>query len=70
MNRYLLQILVFLAFIHFVILIGGIFIVILPIIFSGMTYNAYNFNRNSEFVVYLILTLLSIFIALSMLGIL
>ena len=69
MNRYLLQILVFLAFIPFVILIGGIFIVILPIIFSGMTYNAYNFNRNSEFVVYLILTLLSMFIALSMLGI-
>ena len=49
---------------------GSIFIVVLPIILSGMTYNAFNFNRMKEFYIFLILTFVSILIALSLLGVL
>ena len=70
MNRYFLQALTLVAFIPLIILAGSIFIVVLPIILTGMTYNAYNFNRMNEFYIYLILTFLSIFLALSLLGVL
>ena len=42
----------------------------IPIILSGMTYNAYNFNRMNEFYIFLALTFLSIFLALNLLGVL
>ncbi len=70
MNRYILQALTLLAFVPLIILAGSIFIVILPIILSGMTYSAFNYNRMKEFYIYLVLTFLSIFIALSLLGVL
>jgi hypothetical protein len=70
MNRYILQALTLLAFVPLIILAGSIFIVVLPIILSGITYNAYNLNRMNEFYIYLVLTFLSIFIALSLLGVL
>ena len=59
-----------LAFVPLIILAGSIFIVVLPIILSGMTYNAFNYNRMKEFYIYLVLTFISILIALSLLGVL
>ena len=70
MNRYILQVLTLLAFVPIIILAGSIFIVVLPIILSGMTYNAFNYNRMKEFYIYLVLTFISILIALSLLGVL
>ena len=70
MNRYILQALTLLAFVPLIILTGSIFIVVLPIILSGMTYNAFNYNRMKEFYIFLVLTLISILIALSLLGVL
>ena len=70
MNRYILQVLTLLAFVPVIILAGSIFIVVLPIILSGMTYNAFNNNRMKEFYIFLVLTLISILIALSLLGVL
>jgi len=70
MNRYILQALTLLAFVPLIILAGSIFIVILPIILSGMTYNAFNYNRMKEFYIFLVLTFVSILIALSLLGVL
>jgi len=70
MNRYILQALTLLAFVPLIILAGSIFIVVLPIILSGMTYNAFNFNRMKEFYIFLVLTFVSILIALSLLGVL
>tara|TARA_B100001173_G_scaffold7208_1_gene6296 strand:- start:744 stop:956 length:213 start_codon:yes stop_codon:yes gene_type:complete len=70
MNRYILQALTLLAFVPLIILAGSIFIVVLPIILSGMTYNAFNYNRMKEFYIYLVLTFISILIALSLLGVL
>jgi len=70
MNRYILQALSLLAFVPLIILAGSIFIVVLPIILSGMTFNAFNYNRMKEFYIFLILTLMSILIALSLLGVL
>tara|TARA_B100001027_G_scaffold29633_1_gene17594 strand:- start:294 stop:506 length:213 start_codon:yes stop_codon:yes gene_type:complete len=70
MNRYILQALTLLAFVPLIILAGSIFIVVLPIILSGMTYNAFNYNRMKEFYIYLVLTFVSILIALSLLGVL
>jgi hypothetical protein len=70
MNRYILQVLTLLAFVPIIILAGSIFIVVLPIILSGMTYNAFNYNRMKEFYIFLVLTLVSILIALSLLGVL
>jgi len=70
MNRYILQALTLLAFVPLIILAGSIFIVVLPIILSGMTYNAFNYNRMKEFYIFLVLTLISILIALSLLGVL
>ncbi len=68
MNRYILQALTLLAFVPLIILAGSIFIVVLPIILSGMTYNAFNYNRMKEFYIFLVLTFVSILIALSLLG--
>jgi|TARA_A100001015_G_scaffold204036_1_gene228026 hypothetical protein len=70
MNRYILQALTLLAFVPLIILAGSIFIVVLPIILSGMTYNAFNYNRMKEFYLFLVLTVVSILIALSLLGVL
>jgi len=70
MNRYILQVLTLLAFVPLIILAGSIFIVVLPIILSGMTYNAFNYNRMKEFYIFLVLTFVSILIALSLLGVL
>jgi|TARA_B100000519_G_scaffold170475_1_gene156214 MFS superfamily sulfate permease-like transporter len=70
MNRYILQALTLLAFVPLIILAGSIFIVVLPIILSGMTYNAFNYNRMKEFYTFLVLTFVSILIALSLLGVL
>jgi len=70
MNRYILQALTLLAFIPLIILAGSIFIVVLPIILSGMTYNAFNYNRMKEFYIFLVLTFVSILIALRLLGVL
>ena len=70
MNRYILQALTLLAFVPLIILAGSIFIVVLPIILSGMTYNAFNYNRMKEFYIFLVLTFISILIALSLLGVL
>jgi len=70
MNRYILQALTLLAFVPLIILAGSIFIVVLPIILSGMTYNAFNYNRMREFYIFLVLTFVSILIALSLLGVL
>tara|TARA_B100000886_G_scaffold145916_1_gene99192 strand:- start:114 stop:326 length:213 start_codon:yes stop_codon:yes gene_type:complete len=70
MNRYILQALTLLAFVPLIILAGSIFIVVLPIILSGMTYNAFNYNRMKEFYLFLVLTFVSILIALSLLGVL
>jgi len=70
MNRYILQALTLLAFVPLIILAGSIFIVVLPIILSGMTYNAFNYNRTKEFYIFLVLTFVSILIALSLLGVL
>ena len=70
MNRYILQALTLLAFVPLIILAGSIFIVVLPIILSGMTYNAFNNNRMKEFYIFLVLTFISILIALSLLGVL
>ena len=70
MNRYILQALTLLAFVPLIILAGSIFIVVLPIILSGMTYNAFNNNRIKEFYIFLVLTFISILIALSLLGVL
>jgi len=70
MNRYILQALTLLAFVPLIILAGSIFIVVLPIILSGMTYNAFNYNRKKEFYIFLVLTFVSILIALSLLGVL
>ncbi|GIR01390.1 MAG: hypothetical protein CM15mP11_01460 [Gammaproteobacteria bacterium] len=70
MNRYILQALTLLAFVPLIILAGSIFIVVLPIILSGMTYNAFNYNRMKEFYIFLVLTFVSILIALSLLGVL
>jgi len=70
MNRYILQALTLLAFVPLIILAGSIFIVVLPIILSGMTYNAFNYNRMKEFYIFLVLTFVSILIALGLLGVL
>ena len=70
MNRYILQALTLLAFVPLIILAGSIFIVVLPIILSGMTYNAFNYNRMKEFYIFLVLTFVSILVALSLLGVL
>jgi len=70
MNRYILQALTLLAFVPLIILAGSIFIVVLPIILSGMTYNAFNYNRMKEFYIFLALTFVSILVALSLLGVL
>jgi len=70
MNRYILQALTLLAFVPLIILAGSIIIVVLPIILSGMTYNAFNYNRMKEFYIFLVLTFVSILIALSLLGVL
>tara|TARA_B100001250_G_C19392729_1_gene611262 strand:+ start:381 stop:593 length:213 start_codon:yes stop_codon:yes gene_type:complete len=70
MNRYFLQALTLLAFVPLIILAGSIFIVVLPIILSGMTYNAFNYNRMKEFYIFLVLTFVSILLALSLLGVL
>jgi len=70
MNRYILQALTLLAFVPLIILAGSIFIVVLPIILSGMTYNAFNYKRMKEFYIFLVLTFVSILIALSLLGVL
>ena len=70
MNRYILQALTLLAFVPLIILAGSIFIVVLPIILSGMTYNAFNYNRMKEFYIFLVLTFISILVALSLLGVL
>jgi len=70
MNRYILQALTLLAFVTLIILAGSMFIIVLPIILSGMTYNAFNYNRMKEFYIFLVLTFVSILIALSLLGVL
>ena len=69
MNRYVLHVITILAFVPLIIFAGAIFIIVLPIILSGMAYNAFNFNRMDEFYFFLALNFLSIFLALNLLGI-
>ncbi|GIS35481.1 MAG: hypothetical protein Ct9H90mP6_07380 [Gammaproteobacteria bacterium] len=70
MNRYILQAFKFIGIRTSYNLGWEYFIVVLPIILSGMTYNAFNYNRMKEFYIFLVLTFVSILIALSLLGVL
>tara|TARA_B100000925_G_scaffold58930_1_gene39260 strand:+ start:1358 stop:1570 length:213 start_codon:yes stop_codon:yes gene_type:complete len=69
MNRYILHLITILAFVPLIIFASAIFIILLPIIFSGMAYNSFHLNRMNEFYIFIVLNFLSIFLALNLLGV-
>tara|TARA_B100000989_G_scaffold11189_1_gene7633 strand:- start:3823 stop:4035 length:213 start_codon:yes stop_codon:yes gene_type:complete len=69
MNKFILQIFLFLAFIPLAILIGYGILVIAPIFCCFLAINSYKFNNNKEMYIWIALGTLSFLLALYMLGI-
>ena len=69
MNKFILQIFLFLAFIPLAILIGYGILVIAPIFCCFLAINSYKFNNNKEMYIWIALGALSFLLALYMLGI-
>ena len=70
MNRFVLQVFLFLAFIPLAILIGYGILVIAPIFCCFLAINSYRFNNDKEMYLWLIIGVISFIISLYMLGIL
>ena len=69
MNRFVLQVFLFLAFIPLAILIGYGILVIAPILCCFLAINSYNFNNYNEMYLWIAFGAISFFIALLMLGV-
>ena len=70
MNKFILQVFLFLAFIPLAILIGYGILVIAPIFCCFLAINSYKFNNNREMYIWIVLGAFSFLLALYMLGIL
>ncbi|MAH79936.1 MAG: hypothetical protein CMQ77_04190 [Gammaproteobacteria bacterium] len=70
MNKFILQVFLFLAFIPLAILIGYGILVIAPIFCCFLAINSYKFNNNREMYIWIALGAFSFLLALYMLGIL
>jgi len=70
MNKFILQVFLFLAFIPLAILIGYGILVIAPIFCCFLAINSYKFNNNREMYIWIMLGAFSFLLALYMLGIL
>ena len=70
MNKFILQVFLFLAFIPLAILIGYGILVIAPIFCCFLAINSYKFNNNREMYTWIALGAFSFLLALYMLGIL
>ena len=70
MNKFILQVFLFLAFIPLAILIGYGILVIAPIFCCFLAINSYKFNNNKEMYIWIALGAFSFLLALYMLGIL
>ena len=70
MNKFVLQVFLFLAFIPLAILIGYGFLVIAQIFFCFIEINSYKFNNYREMYIWMGFGVLSFLLALYMLGIL
>tara|TARA_B100001248_G_scaffold262512_1_gene259026 strand:- start:481 stop:693 length:213 start_codon:yes stop_codon:yes gene_type:complete len=69
MNRFVLQVFLFLAFIPLAILIGYGILVIAPILCCFLAINSYKFNNYKEMYLWIAFGAISFFIALLMLGV-
>ena len=69
MNRFVLQVFLFLAFIPLAILIGYGILVIAPILCCFLAINSYKFNNYNEMYLWIAFGAISFFIALLMLGV-
>ena len=69
MNRFVLQVFLFLAFIPLAILIGYGILVIAPIFCCFLAINSFKFNNYKEMYLWIALGAISFFIALLMLGV-
>ena len=70
MNKFILQVFLFLAFIPLAILIGYGILVMAPIFCCFLAINSYKFNNNREMYIWIALGAFSFLLALYMLGIL
>ena len=70
MNKFILQLFLFLAFIPLAILIGYGILVVAPIFCCFLAINSYKFNNDNEMYIWIALGTLSFLLALYMLGIL
>ncbi len=70
MNKFILQVFLFLAFIPLAILIGYGILVIAPIFCCFLAINSYKYNNNREMYIWIVLGAFSFLLALYMLGIL
>ena len=69
MNRFVLQVFLFLAFIPLAILIGYGILVIAPILCCFLAINSFKFNNYKEMYLWIAFGAISFFIALLMLGV-
>ena len=69
MNRFVLQVFLFLAFIPLAILIGYGILVIAPIFCCFLAINSFKFNNYNEMYLWIAFGAISFFIALLMLGV-
>ena len=69
MNKFILQLFLFLAFIPLAILIGYGVLVIAPIFCCFLAINSYKFNNYNEMYLWIAFGAISFFIALLMLGV-
>tara|TARA_Y100001970_G_C13827226_1_gene647894 strand:+ start:20 stop:232 length:213 start_codon:yes stop_codon:yes gene_type:complete len=70
MNKFVLQVFLFLAFIPLAILIGYGVLVVAPIFCCFLAINSYKFNNTKEMYIWMGFGALSFFIAMYMLGVL
>ena len=70
MNKFVLQVFLFLAFIPLAILIGYGVLVVAPIFCCFLAINSYKFNNNREMYIWMGFGVLSFLLALYMLGVL
>ena len=69
MNKFILQLFLFLAFIPLAILIGYGVLVVAPIFFCFLAINSYKFNNYKEMYTWMGIGVLSFLLALYMLGV-
>ena len=69
MNKFVLQIFLFLAFIPLAILIGYGVLVVAPIFCCFLAINSYKFNNFKEMYIWMVFGVLSFMLALYMLGV-